>query len=58
MDKQERIRWPSPRGAGPAKRSCCYYNINVYSTFIEDGLTDHDEIFRDYGGWLPGREYP
>ena len=22
MDKQERIRWPSPRGAGPAKRSC------------------------------------
>ena len=22
MDKQERIRWPSPRGAGPAKRFC------------------------------------
>ena len=22
MGKQEGIRWPSPRGAGPAKRSC------------------------------------
>ena len=34
-----------------------YYHINVDSTFLEDGLTDHDETFRDYGGWLPG-EYP
>ena len=35
-----------------------YYHINVDSTFLEDGLTDHDETFRDYGGWLPGGEYP
>ena len=49
--KQEGIRWPSPRGAGPAKRSC--YHINVDSTFLEDGLTDHDKTFRDYGGEYP-----
>jgi hypothetical protein len=31
-----------------------YYHINVDSTFLEDGLTDHDETFRDNRGWLPG----
>ena len=35
-----------------------YYHINVDSTFLEDGLTDHDETFREYVGWLPGGEYP
>ena len=34
----EGIRWPSPRGAGPAKRFCYYYyHINADSTFLEDG---------------------
>jgi len=27
-------------------------------TFLEDGLTDHDETFRYYGGWLLEGEYP
>ena len=28
-----------------------YYHINVDSTFLDDGSTDHDETFRNYGGW-------
>ena len=40
-------------------RSCYnYYHRKVDCTFLEDGLTDHDETFRDYGGWLHGGEYP
>ena len=31
-----------------------YYHINDDTTFLEDGLTDHDETFRDNRGWLPG----
>ena len=27
--KQEGIRWTSPRGAGPAKRSCNTHNIQL-----------------------------
>ena len=32
--------------------------INVDCTFLEDGLTDHDETFRDYGVWPRMFEYP
>ena len=28
--KQEGIRWPSPRGAGPAERSCLIYVIKLW----------------------------
>src|SRR5208282_5715728 len=43
-------------------RSCYNYSHRNVETstccrFLEDGLTDNDETFRYYGGWLPGGEY-
>ena len=33
-----------------------YYNQNVDCTFLENGLTEHDNTFRDYGVWSHGVE--
>ena len=39
------------------RSGCNYSHRNVDCRFLEDGWTDHDETFRQFGGWLPGGEY-
>ncbi len=41
---------------GLLARDYYYYHQNVDFTFLENGLTDYDETFRDYGVWIHGGE--